>query len=67
MVNKEGVLSPTSEICNTIFRGNSDSYLRVAKKDLKAILREIGQEDILVSGWGVLGINKKAVWCDNFE
>lgn len=67
LVNKEGVLCPTSEICNAIFRDNSDSYLRVAKKDLKAVLRAIGQETILVSGWGVLGVNRKEVRCDYYD
>ena len=67
LVNKEGILCPTSEICNIIFRGSSDSYLRVAKKDLKAILRDIGKGDVLVSGWGVLGINRKEVRCDYFD
>ena len=67
LINKEGILCPTSEICNVIFRGNSDSYLRVAKKDLKAILRDIGKADVLVSGWGVMGINRKEVRCDYFD
>ena len=67
LVNKEGVLCLSSEISNTIFRGSSESYLRVAKKDLKAILREIGQETILVSGWGVLGVNRKEVRCDYYD
>lgn len=67
LVNKEGILCPTSEICNIIFRGSSDSYLRVVKKDLKAILRDIGKGDVLVSGWGVLGINRKEVRCDYFD
>lgn len=67
LINKEGVLCPSSEICNAIFRGRSDSYLRVAKKDLRAALRNIGQEAVLVSGWGVLGINRKEVRCDYFD
>ena len=67
LVNKEGVLSPTSEISNVIFRGSSESYLRVAKRDLRRILYDIGQEDILVRGWGVLGINRKEVRCDYFD
>ncbi|OON86547.1 hypothetical protein BXO88_07260 [Oribacterium sp. C9] len=67
LVNKEGILCPTSEICNIIFRGSSDSYLRVAKKDLKTTLREIGKETVLVSGWGVMGINRKQVQCDYFD
>ena len=67
LINKEGILCPNSEICNVIFRGNSDSYLRVAKRDLKAILRDIGKADVLVSGWGVMGINRKEVRCDYFD
>ena len=67
LVDKEGILCPSSEICSTIFRGNSESYLRVAKKDLKETLHDIGQEDILVSGWGVLGINRKKLRCDYFD
>lgn len=64
---KEGVLCPSSEICNTIFRGSSDSYLRVVKKDLKKALYDIGQQTVLVCGWGVMGINRKEVRCDYFD
>lgn len=67
LVNKEGILCPSSEISNVIFRGSSDSYLRVAKKDLKTILRDMGQETLLVCGWGVLGINRKEARCDYFD
>ena len=67
LVNKEGILCPTSEICNIIFRGSSDSYLRVAKRDLKRILFDIGQEAVLVCGWGVMGIDRKEVRCDYFD
>ena len=67
LVNKNGVLCSSSEITNAIFRNGSDSYFRVAKKDLIRILSEIGQEAILISGWGVLGINRKEVRCDYFD
>jgi two-component SAPR family response regulator len=67
LVNKEGILWPTSEINNVIFRGSSDSYLRVAKRDLKRILFDIGQEAVLVCGWGVMGIDRKEVRCDYFD
>jgi two-component SAPR family response regulator len=67
LVNKEGIICTTSEISNVIFRGSSDSYLRVAKRDLKRKLYDMGQEDVLVCGWGVMGINRKAVRCDYFE
>lgn len=67
LVSKAGVLCPVTEICNAIFRDNSDSYIRVAKKDLVRSLSDIGQEDILVKGWGVLGIDRKKVQCDYFD
>ncbi len=31
------------------------------------VLSDIGQEDILISGWGVLGIDRKKVRCDYFD
>lgn len=67
LVNKAGVLCPTSEICNAIFRDSSDSYIRVAKKDLMKTILDIGQEDILIRGWGVLGIDRNKVRCDYFD
>lgn len=67
LINKAGVLCSTSEICNTIFRDSSDSYIRVARKDLMKVFSEIGQEDIIIRGWGVLGIDRKKVCCDYFD
>ena len=66
-VNKAGVLCPVTEICNVIFRDSSDSYIRVAKKDLLKTLSDIGEADILIQGLGVLGIDRKKVRCDYFE
>ena len=67
LINKEGVLCSSSEITNALFRGSSDSYFRVAKKDLLRILSDLGQESVLINGWGVLGINRKGVRCDYFD
>ena len=67
LVNKAGILCPISEIRNAIFKDSSDSYIRVAKKDLVRIFSDIGQADILVKGWGVLGIDRKKVQCDYFD
>ncbi|MBQ9607373.1 MAG: response regulator [Lachnospiraceae bacterium] len=67
LVNKAGILCPISEIRNAIFKDSSDSYIRVAKKDLVKIFSDIGQDDILVKGWGVLGIDRKKVQCDYFD
>ncbi|MBO6309020.1 MAG: response regulator [Oribacterium sp.] len=67
LINKAGVLCPITEICNVIFRDSSDSYIRVAKKDLLKTLSDIGEADILIQGWGVLGIDRKKVRCDYFD
>ena len=67
LVNKAGVLCPVAEICNAIFRDSSDSYIRVVKKDLIKTLSDMGEENILIKGWGVLGIDRKKVRCDYFD
>ena len=67
LVDKAGAVCTSSDISNTIFRGNSDSYFRVVKKDLMDALSEIGQDDILIKGWGKLGINREKVRCDYFD
>ena len=50
LVDKAGILCPISEIRNAIFRDSSDSYIRVAKKDLVKTFSEVGEEDILIRG-----------------
>ena len=67
LINKAGVICPVTEICNVIFRDSSDSYIRVAKKNLIKTLSDIGEEDILIQGWGVLGIDREKVQCDYFD
>ena len=67
LTDKAGVLCPVTEICNAIFRDSSDSYIRVAKKDLIKTFSDLGAEDILTKGWGVLGIDRKKVRCDYFD
>ncbi len=67
LVDKDGALCNSSDISNTVFQGSSDSYYRVVKRDLLKILSEIGQEDILIRGWGKLGINRDKVRCDYFD
>ena len=67
LVNKAGVLCPVAEICNAIFRDSSDSYIRVVKKDLIKTLSDMGEDNILIKGWGVLGIDRKKVRCDYFD
>ena len=67
LVDKAGAVCTSADISNTIFRGSSDSYFRVVKKDLMDSLSRIGQEDILIKGWGKLGINTEKVRCDYFD
>ena len=67
LIDKAGAVCASSDISSAIFQGCSDSYLRVVKKDLIKILSEIGQADILVIGWGKLGINREKVRCDYFD
>lgn len=67
LVDKAGAVCASSDIRSTVFQGSSDSYLRVVKRDLIKILSGIGQEDILINGWGKLGINRDKVRCDYFD
>lgn len=67
LVDKAGALCNSSDIKETVFYSNADSYLRVAKMDLERTLADIGADDILINSWGRLGIKKKNVRCDYFE
>jgi two-component SAPR family response regulator len=67
LIDKEGAVCTAVDISRAIFRGSSDSYLRVVKKDLIKALSEIGQEDIVIIGWGKLGINRERVRCDYYD
>ncbi|MBQ6402195.1 MAG: response regulator [Firmicutes bacterium] len=66
LVDKAGALCSSADICNAIFRTNSDSYFRVVKKDLNNALAGIGQDEALIRDWGKLGINRNRVACDYF-
>lgn len=67
LVDKAGALCTSADIKSTVFFNNADSYLRVAKKDLKKTLEDIGADDILIKCWGRLGIKKENVKCDYYE
>ena len=67
LVDKAGAVCASSDISSVILQGSADSYFRVVKKDLIKTLSEIGQEDILIRGWGKLGINREKVRCDYFD
>ena len=67
LVDKAGAVCTSQEISRDIFRGNSDSYIRVVKKDLIKALSDIGQSDIIIKGWGSLGIVRQKVRCDYFD
>ena len=67
LVDKAGAVCASSDINSVLFQNSSDSYFRVVKKDLIKILAEIGQDDILIKGWGKLGIHREKVQCDYFD
>ena len=67
LIDKEGSVCASSDISSAIFQGSADSYFRVVKKDLIKALSEVGQEGILINGWGKLGINRDKVRCDYYD
>lgn len=67
LVDKAGAVCASADISSSLFPNSSDSYLRVVKRDLIKTLSEMGEEDILIAGWGKLGINREKVRCDYYE
>lgn len=67
LVDKAGAVCTSSEISRSIFPDNADSYIRVVKRDLVRSLADIGQEGVLVRGWGSLGVDRTKVRCDYFD
>ena len=67
LIDKGGAACASSDINSILFKGSSDSYFRVVKKDLIRILTEIGQEDILILGWGKLGVHREKIRCDYYD
>lgn len=67
LVDKAGAVCTSADINHHLFRNSSESYLRVVKKDLIKCLSDIGRDDILIQGWGKLGVNRDQVRCDYFD
>ena len=67
LVYRRGELCATREIMKAIFADLTDSYFRVARMDLEAVLRPLGQMDVLVKQWGKLALDPKKVVCDWYE
>lgn len=67
LVDKQGTVCTSADISTAIFQDSSDSYFRVVKKDLIKVLSDVGQEDVLISDWGKLGIKRDRVRCDYYD
>lgn len=67
LVDKRGAVCTSTDIIGTVFYDTTDSYLRVAKRDLEMTLDGIGMGDVLIKGWGKLGIDKDRLSCDYYD
>lgn len=67
LVDQAGAVSSAADIIGVLFPKSAESYLRVARRDLEKALAEIGHEDILIKGWGKLGVRKELLLCDYYE
>lgn len=72
LVDRRGGSVTTGEACAVLWEdgiGGSaqKSYLRTLITDLRAALRQVGVEDILVKGWGRLAIDPKRLDCDSYR
>jgi len=67
LVYRRGEMTSTREIMKTVFANLTDSYFRVARIDLEAILRPLEQSDILIKQWGKLAIDPEKIVCDWYE
>ncbi len=69
LIDREGALCNAEEISAALWEGENDlgaakSRIRLLIHDLRATLREIGMEDILIREHRQLGIHKEMVDCD---
>lgn len=67
LVDKNGAVCSSTDIIRTVFFDTTDSYFRVAKRDLELALDSIGMGNVLIKSWGKLGIDKGQVFCDYYE
>lgn len=69
LVDRNGAVCTNGEIISALWEDDGDhySYLKKCKKDLIKVLAEVGCEDIIVSRWGSMGINKEKFTCDYYQ
>ncbi len=68
LISKRGVSCTSSEIMVALWEDeNHHSYFRDLKKDLIDSFNKIGFPEIIVSGRGILGINKGMIDCDYYQ
>ncbi len=67
LVDKNGGLCSNAEIMEDIWEEASEVNLRQTRKVLQDYLDSIGYGDILVRGWGKLGVKPEAIACDYYD
>lgn len=68
LVDRQGSLCTNDEICCALWEDEGhSSYLRTLKKDLIDTFKSYGKSDIIVAGWGALGVKRDQIKCDYFD
>lgn len=67
LVDRKGGLCSNAEIMETIWEEASEVNLRQTRKLLQDFLDSIGFGNILIKGWGKLGIDPKLFACDYYD
>ncbi|MGN0495631.1 MAG: response regulator [Lachnospiraceae bacterium] len=69
LVDRKGALCSNAEIISAIWEDDGDhySYLKKCKKALLSILTQAGCEEVLVSQWGSMGVDRDAFTCDYYD
>ncbi len=67
LVDRHGSLCVPSEITEYLWEDCSDVNFRKRKKELIDALEEIGQGDVIINGWGKIGVAEDKILCDYYE
>ena len=69
LVDRNGAVCSNGEIIAALWDDDGDhySYLKKCKKDLINVLTKVGCENIIVSHWGSIGVNREKFTCDYYQ
>lgn len=69
LIDRNGAMCSNGEVSAILWEDDDDhhSYLKKCKRDLKKMLETAGFDNIIVSQWGKIGVNKESFGCDYFE